>query len=169
MSVIDRAQLLTEEKLWLPTDNVLTDAHMNSINEFVIANQIPADDNIYFAEASCKGLRAIAFANKSKFQVDTKGIKKEKVGDVELEKFASTGTDPWGDFIKSLVDLCPIIGFNGLKNAGPTSIGMQIVPSDIFRITDEANISDLVELDISCPSIPSTPSALRDDTGDLFL
>lgn len=165
MATIDRAQLLADEKLWLPDDNVLTDAHMNAINESVIANQIPADDATHFAEALCKGLRAIAFANKSKFQVDTKGTKKEKVGDVELEKFASTGTDPWGDFIKSLTDLCPILGYTNLNQG----IGMQISPSDIFKITNEANVSDLVEVDITCPNVASTSSVLRDDTGDLFL
>lgn len=168
MATIDRAQLLTEEKVWLPTDNVLTDAHMNAINESVIANQIPADNDVYFAEALCKGLRAIAFANKSKFQVDSKGIKKEKVGDVEVEKFASTGSDPWGDFIKSLVDLCPLFGFTGLKNAGPTSIGMQISPSDGFKITDEANADSLIDVDITCPNT-GTSSVLRDDTGLLTL
>lgn len=147
MATIDRVQLLADEKLWLPTGNILTDAHMNAINEFVIANQIPADSTIHNAEALCKGLRAIANANKAKFQVDTKGIKKEKVGDVELEKFSSTGSDPWGDFIKSLTDICPIFGYT-LLNQG---IGMQIAPSDAFKITDEANASDLITLDITCP------------------
>ncbi len=163
MATIDRSQLLADEKLWLPTDNILSDAHMNAINESVIANQIPADNDIHFAEALCKGLRAIAFANKSKFQVDTKGTKKEKVGDVELEKFASTGSDPWGDFIKSLTDLCPIFGYTDLNQG----IGMQISPSEIFKITNEANVSDLVEVVITCPSVSTSP--LRDDTGDLFL
>jgi hypothetical protein len=167
VAIIDRAQLLADEKLWLPAGNVLSDAFMTAINESVIANQIPADDSVNFAEALCKGLRSIALANKSKFQVDTKGTKKEKVGDVELEKFATIGTDPWGDFIKSLVDLCPILGFTGLKNAGITSIGMQIAPSDVFKLTNEANADNLLDVDITCPDVVSTSSVLRDD--DLFL
>jgi hypothetical protein len=162
VATIDRAQLLADEKLWLPTDNVLTDAHMSAINESVIANQIPADNAIHFAEALCKGLRALAFANKAKFQVDTKGIKKEKVGDVEQEMFAGTSIDPWGDFIKSLVDICPIIGFTGI-NLG---IGMQISPSDVFKLTDEANTNNLLDVDITCPIVVSTSS---DDADDLFL
>jgi hypothetical protein len=168
VATIDRTQLLADEKLWLPTGNILTDAHMNAINESVIANQIPADNAIHFAEALCKGLRAIAFANKAKFQVDTKGTKKEKVGDVELEKFEGSSVNPWGDFIKSLVDICPLIGFTGLKNAGITSIGMQISPSAVFKLTDEANADSLLDVDITCPNVASTSSALRDDTG-LFL
>jgi hypothetical protein len=159
LATIDRAQLLTDEKLWLPEGNTLTDAHMCAINESVIANQIPADNAIYYAEALCKGLRAMAFANKAKFQVDTKGTKREKVGDVEVEKFQGTSIDPWGDFIKSLVDLCPIIGYTGLIQG----IGMQISPGDVFKLTDEANASSLLEVDIACPN-----SASRDDT-ELFL
>ncbi len=148
MATIDRTQLLIDEKLWLPVSNILTDAHMQAINESVIANQLPADDAIHFAEAVCKGLRAIAFANKAKFEVDSKGTKKEKVGDVEIEKFSGIGADPWGDFIKSLVDICPIIGFTGLKKSGVTSIGMQISPSDKFAITDEPNVDNLVDINL---------------------
>ena len=144
MATIDRAQLLTDEKLWLPEGNILTDAHMNAINESVIANQIPADDAIHFPEALCKGLRAIAFANKAKYEVDSKGTKKEKVGDVEVEKFQSTSADPWGDFIKSLTDICPIIGFTELKQG----IGMQISPSDKFKITDEPSADNLIDLEL---------------------
>lgn len=158
MASIDRAQLLADEKLWLPmSGNTLSDAHMNSVNEFVIANQIPSDDDIYYAEVLCKGLKAIANTNKAKYQVDTKGTKKEKVGDVELEKFQSTSTDPWGDYIKTLAVICPIFGYTGL-NLG---IGMQISPSDVFQITDEATAANLVTLDLSC--ITSTSTSTDDE------
>lgn len=164
MATINRAQLLADEKLWLPTGNVLTDTLMNAINESVIANQIPADNDIHFAEALCKGLRAIGLTNKSMFQVDSKGLKRTKVGDVEIEKHENTSQDPWGDFVKSLTDLCPLIGFTGLT----LGIGMQISPSDAFKITDEANADSLITLDITCPNVAPTDSALRDDTG-IFL
>ena len=152
MATIDRVQLLADEKLWLPAGNILTDAHMNAINESVIANQIPADAAIHFAEALCKGLRAIAFANRAKFQVDEKGTKKEKVGEVEVEKFQGTATDPWGDFIKSLPDICAILGYTGF-NPG---IGMQISPSTPFVIDDGPNLGDLGTLDITCTGVDST-------------
>ena len=164
MATIDRAQLLADEKLWLPAGNILTDALMNAINESVIANQIPADDAIHFAEALCKGLKAIGLTNKAKFQVDSKGTKREKVGDVELEKFEGTSIDPWGDFVKSLTDICPLIGFTGLK----LGIGMQISPSDVFKLTDEANANSLLDVDITCPTVVSTSSVLRDDSKLIF-
>lgn len=143
---INRSRLLTDEELWLPEGNVLTEAHMSAINEGVIANQIPADDDIYYAEALCKGLKAIAHANNSKFQVDLKGLKRDKTAAVELEFFERTTIDPWGDFIKSLADLCPILGYTGLNQG----IGVCINPGRKFSITDEANVSNLVDLDISC-------------------
>jgi len=149
MATIDRTLLLADEKLWLPDSNILTDAHMQAINESVITNQVTADDAIHQAEATCKGLRAIAFANKAKFEVDDKGTKKEKTDGVELEFFAGSTLDPWGDFIKSLIDICPIIGFTGLKQG----IGIEISPSDAFKITDEPNIGTLGTLDITCDGI----------------
>lgn len=156
MATINKALLLQSEKLWLPEGNVLSDTHMMAINLSVIANQLPADDDIHFAEAVCKGLKAIALTNKAKFQVDEKGLKKDKSGGVELEFFEGATEDPWGDFIKTLPDLCPIIGYTGL-NLG---IGMSISPSDKFKITNEANNSNLVDLDISCPSTATDPDEL---------
>ena len=140
MATIDRAQLLADEKLWLPTGNVLTDAHMQAINEVVIANQVTADLCIHAPEALCKGLRAIGFANQSKFQVDSKGTKREKVGDTEIEKFAISSSNPWGDFIRSLSDLCPQLGYTGLNQG----IGMEISPSDAFIINDCPETDELI-------------------------
>lgn len=152
---INRTRLLTDEQTWLPEGNVLTESQMLAINELVISNQIPADDSAYYPEALCKGLKAIAVANQAKFQVDLKGLKKDKSGSVELEYFEKTSSDPWGDFIKSLTDLCPIFGYTGLNQG----TGMRINPGDAFKITDEANVSNLVELDISCPSVGLTGSS----------
>lgn len=158
MAAISRIQLLIDEKIWLPSSNVLCDSSINNINESIISNQIPADDEIHFAEALCKGLRAIAFANKAKYLVDSKGTKREKVGDVEVERFEGTSKDPWGDFIKSLTDICPIIGFTGLKQG----IGMTISPSDKFVITNEANASSLITLEVLCAGVGTV-------NNDLFL
>ncbi len=147
MAVIDRAQLLADEKLWLPAGNLLSDAFMFTINDSVIKNQLPADSDAHFAEAVCKGLRAIAFANNAKFQVDGKGLKKEMVGDVSIELFESGAQNPWGDFIKTLGDICPIIGFTGLNKG--KGFGIQITPSAVFKLTDEASASNLLDLDIT--------------------
>ena len=152
MAVIDREQLLADEKVWLPEGNVLTDAHMEAINAGVIAYQIPADDDTYYSEALCKGLRGIGLANNTKFQVDQKGIKKDKIGSAELEKYEDSSANPWGNFVKSLSTICPLFGYFGISSA----IGMKINPSDKHTIDNEATVDDLVDVDISCPGTSNT-------------
>jgi hypothetical protein len=132
MAAIDRDQLLSDAKLWLPESNVLSDAEMLQIIEFVIQNQIPADDDQYYAEALCKSLRAIALANNARYQVDSAGKRKEQVGDVEVQWFERTSVNVWPNYIDSLKDICPLFGYTGLN----TGIGMKINPGDKFVIND---------------------------------
>jgi hypothetical protein len=146
MATINRSRLIIDEELWLPDGNELTEAHMQSINESIISQV--GDDSVKYAEVLCKSLRAIALANKAKFQVDLKGLKKDKAGGVELEFFEGTTQDPWGDFIKSLADICPILGYTALK----PGIGMSINAGDKFKITNGVSVSNLIGLDISCPN-----------------
>lgn len=126
MAVIDRDQLYNDELLWLPEGNVLTEAQMRSINEFVIANQIPEDDDQHYAEALCKGLKAIGQANLSKAAVDRNGLKREEVGDEEVEYFDSSSRTIWQYFLDSLKDICPIFGYTGIS----ASTGMKINPGN---------------------------------------
>lgn len=125
MAAIDRQQLLEDELLWLPPTNVLTEAQMMQINELVIANELPADDDIYYSQALCLGLRAIATANLGKATAGTGGMRKQIVGDVEVEWFDdNSAADVWRDFIDSLRDICPLFGYYGLGGAG----GIKITP-----------------------------------------
>jgi hypothetical protein len=146
MAAIDQAQLLTDEKIWLPSNNVLTDELMAAINVGIVANQIPADDDIYYAEALCKGLKAMAHTNNSKWVVDVKGFKREKIGTGELEKYEAGYTNPWGAYIKSLKDICPLFGYTGLT----LGIGMKINPGDKPCISNEALASDLIDVNLTC-------------------
>ena len=122
MAAIDRVQLLSDVKLYLPDENVLSDDILNNIIDSVIANQIPADDDQYYGEALCKSLRAAALLNKSKYSVDGANIKREEIGEVEIERFDRGNQSIWDDYIASLVDLCPIFGYTGLSS----TIGMVI-------------------------------------------
>ena len=143
MAVIDRVQLLSDTKLYLPDDNALSDDLLNNIIDSVILNQIPADDEIYYSEALCKTLRAAALLNKAKFAVDSANIKREKVGDIEKENYESTSRFAWDDYIKSLADICPYLPGGGYTPS--RTIGMKINPSDVLVIdncinTDELNL-----------------------------
>ena len=109
MAVIDRTQLLTDTKIYLPDANILSDPEISNLIDIVVDAQIPEDDDQYYGEALCKTLRLCGVVNKSKWVADEQGKRREKVGEVEVEHFESTSGDPWGDFLKSLNTLCPLV------------------------------------------------------------
>ena len=105
---INCATLLEDIKLLLPSDNVLTDAQMLIVMKRLIA--LVGSDDEFYGQVACKTLSAIADINASKVNVEQGGIKKEKVGDHEIEyAVTSSGGSSWKDFKKSLSDLCPIM------------------------------------------------------------
>lgn len=138
MATVDRNLLLCDEKLWLPEGNLLSDQQMSSINERIIT-QVGNDDSKY-GEILCKGLQAIGRANKAKYVVDEKGLQSQKVGDTSETFYESATRDPWGEFIKSLTDICPLFGYTGLNQG----IGVDINPSDKFDVNP-------------CPTRPDVP------------
>lgn len=128
MAVIDRAQLLTDTKIYLPDANILSDTEISSLIDVVVDTQIPEDDDIYYGEALCKTLRLCGIVNKSKWVTDDQGKRREKVGEVEVELFESSSGDPWGDFLKSLNTLCPMV-FGYTPDFG-SAIGIKINSGD---------------------------------------
>lgn len=126
MAVIDRIQLLSDTKEYLPEEQALSDSLLNNIIDSVIANQIPEDDDIYYSEALCKTLKAAALLNKAKYAVDGAALKREEVGGVELERFESASKYAWDDYIKSLSSLCPYLPGGGYSP--PSALGIKINP-----------------------------------------
>ena len=134
MAVIDRVQMLSDTKLYLPDENLLSDALLNNIIDSVIANQIPSDDSIFRSEALCKTLKAAALLNKAKASVDTATLKREKVGQLEKEQFEGASRFSWDDYIKSLSDICPYLPGGGFRPS--KAIGARINPSKPFIVDD---------------------------------
>jgi len=111
-------KLLKDVMFWLPESNTLDDDEILILIGLTI-NQVGDDDSKY-AEVACKSLKLCAIKNQSAYYVDTSSIKKEKTGDVELERFEGSGSDPWKEYIKSVNDeICPLLGYSL-----PTSIGL---------------------------------------------
>lgn len=138
MAAIDRDQLYSDTVLYLPDANVLSEDEIRNINSLVIENQIPEDDDQYYSEALCKSLRWCALANQSKYVVDSNGVKREEVGEVEIE-FFNTRENIWKDYIDSLKDLCPLFGYIPDWNK---TIGIKINPSPPINVLE----------DCECPS-----------------
>lgn len=134
---IDKGKLIKDEKLWLPDGNTISEQQMAAINEHLI-NTI-GDDCSNYAEILCKGLKNIALANKAKFDVDQRGLKKESVDEVEVEYFESTGSSTWDSFLDSLKDICPLFGYTGLKSG----IGISISPSSPIDVNPDCCVKDL--------------------------
>lgn len=141
MAIIDRAEMLVDVKTYLPDANALSDVILSNIIDNVIDVQIPdgqsvpIDDELYYSEDLCKSLKAAALLNKAQFAVDGSTTKKEKVGDVEKEQFASAARFAWDDYVRSLADICPYLpkgGYTGIRK----SIGAKINPSEAFVIDD---------------------------------
>lgn len=144
MAQIDRDQLLTDTKLYLPESNVLSDTQLSGIIDNVVDYQIPADDEIYYSEALCKTLKVAALLNRSKSSVDDSGLKKEKVGQVEYEKYNVSFVDAWTDYLNSLSDVCPYLPGGGYRPS--KAIGIKINPSKPFVIDD----CQTVDSDVGC-------------------
>ena len=166
MAVIDQAAVLVDVKLYLPDANVLSDAELSNIIAFVVTNQIPADDEIYTAEATCKSLRNAALVNLSLYSVDTAGKKREKVGKVEVEYFDGTSKEAWSRYLDSLRDLCPLVLGYTLES---TTNNMSIAPGEQFLISP-CGRTDLCDPDRPNESIYGTEwcNPLRDDNNDPF-
>lgn len=141
MPTIDRSQLQTDQLAWLPDDNVISTTQMSAISENIIS--AVGDDSENYAEILCKSLRGIAYANLSKYVVDTKNIKKEKVDKVEIERFENISTNPWKEYLDSLQDICPLFGYTGLGASMPIRIiinnGTKI-SADTCKDLDESNL-----------------------------
>lgn len=144
MAAIDRTQLLADVKLYLPDENVLSDQILTNIIENVITTQIPADDEQYYSEALCKSLRAAAFANKAMYAVDVASIKREEVGEVEIERFESgaSNTNVWDRYIECLGEVCLYLPGGGYKLG--KAIGIKINPGKTPEIQNCPSPNELI-------------------------
>ena len=119
-STVNMNKLLADVKFWIPESNNLSDDEITMLINLTI-NRVGDEDEKY-AEVACKSLKLAALKNQSAYYVDVSSTKREKTGDVEIERFEGSGADPWKEFIKSVNDeICPLMGYNL-----PTSIGLFI-------------------------------------------
>lgn len=133
MAVIDRAALLADVLIVIPSENLLSDSSISSIIDNVVDNVIPEDDDIYYNNAFCQTLKRVGYANSSLASVSGGAKKREKVGQVEVEYFDSS-TSGWMDYIDSLKNYCPMV-LGVPFNEGGSGIGMQISPGDRLKVS----------------------------------
>lgn len=134
MATIDRDALLYDLIMNTPPidQNCLCEEDMMVLAEKTIA--LVGDDSLLYGEVACKTLRAIASVNIAKSSM-TAGIKRQKSGDREVEKFNSKYRNPWKDYIASLSNLCPIVFGYSL----PSALGMNITSGEEIIIPEYVN------------------------------
>ena len=130
MANINCATLLEDIKMLLPSGNSLTDDQMLIVIKRIMA-QVGSDEQFY-GEVACKALRTIADINSSKANVEQGGLKREKVGDHEVEyAVTSSGGASWDDFKKSLNDLCPVMYGYSFKTTTGMVINTTAIPNPL--------------------------------------
>lgn len=142
MAVIDRNELVDDAEVYLPDANVLSEDELLALANHVVDYKIPANDDIYYSEALCKLLLAAGKLNASKATVDISGKKKEKAGGVEIERFSNTGDRVWDNYLKSLVDICPLLPKGGYQLT--RAIGIQINAGAAIVVNDCPDPSELI-------------------------
>lgn len=132
-------QVLAEIEVFIPSNNVLTEAQMLVIIQTII-DQV-GDDDSNLAEIKCKSLEAIGIINLSKAtSTISTGLKKEKVGNTEVEYFgAGQSNNGWQDFLDSLKLVCPLFGYYGLSSG----IGIKITPGCPPKVNPCCDVDDL--------------------------
>jgi len=123
---IDRDVLYADTVLYLPEGNVLTEGQIRTINEQVIALDGIEDDNAFYSEVLCKSLKRCALINAAKYDVDGAGLRRDKVGEVELEFHEKVSPYTWRKYIRGLSQLCPFLPGGGYSPA--YGMGIQISP-----------------------------------------
>lgn len=108
MAAIDRNELYDQIIIFVPEGNVLSEDQIRAIIDYVVDNVIPENDDIYFGQAACETLKRIGLANLALFTVDGSGIKREEVGQVEIEYFDGTRKEIWDKYLDSLYNICPL-------------------------------------------------------------
>lgn len=126
--MIDRIKLYEDIAVWLPESNVLTEAQMEVIVEFVITQV--GDDESKYAEVLCLSLKALGTANMARVAATTDGLKREKAGGEEYE-YATDGSAHlgWKAFVDSLKDICPLFGYYGLRSSAGIKITTSRTPN----------------------------------------
>lgn len=131
----EKDAILCAAALWLPADNVLTEAQMNAILDLVIAR---VGDSPSEGEVFCKFLKAVAEANLAKATVDSAPISSERIDKHAVSYNSNLVQNAWKNFKKSLTTICPMYGYTP-----PATIGMLISSGEDFEILSCCNNTDL--------------------------
>lgn len=124
---IDITVLISKADIFLPSGNILTDAQMTSLAQYIITKVGDEDENE--AEILCKFLEAVAVTNYSQAVVDAVPITSEKAKNYQVTYDSSLAKNAWRDFKDNLKFVCPIFGY--YPN---TQVGVKIATGELVNV-----------------------------------
>lgn len=99
--------VLNSVMYYIPSDNILDEEQMLEIAATLIAKY--GDDDKLLGMISCELLKAIGNINKTMSIVEANGVRRERLGKHEIEKFSVT-FNPWDKYLEGLSNyICPVI------------------------------------------------------------
>ena len=117
-----------EISIYTPNANTLTQPEIESLIQKVMNTVGSEDEDL--PEVGCKSLQSIATVNMIQAGTNTAGIKKETVGDNTIEYTeGSSAKEGWKTYLDSLRDICPLLGYYGLKAKGGIKITTSPTPN----------------------------------------
>ena len=109
-------QVISDVGYLIPSQNVLTQEQLEGIAQTLIAKY--GDDDSNLGVIKCNFLKQVGTQNSVIGSLSSGSLKREKVGDVEVEYFQGSTVD-WGAYIKAVNDdLCPMFGVTSQVSFG---------------------------------------------------
>lgn len=126
---INVSEVLEEVKMYLPTENVYTDAQMAIMIRKVI-NSVGSDDSFY-EEVACKSAKVIAENNAAKNSLvqSYKGIRADNLWE---EFFKGDNNNLWDNFLERIETVCVNIGYTDVKSYTKGYMSVNISDTDSY-------------------------------------
>lgn len=101
-------QVYNETAYLIPAQNVLTEAQLLGIAQNLI--NLYGDDDSNLGTIKCNFLKQVGTQNGVLGSLSSGSVKREKLGDHELEYFQGSTVD-WNEYVKQVNDnICPLFG-----------------------------------------------------------
>lgn len=120
-------QVYNETAYLIPSQNILTEAQLLGIAQTLIDKY--GDDDSNLGLIKCEFLKQVGIQNGVIGSLSSGSMKREKLGDHEIEYFQGSTVD-WQSYIKAVKeDLCPMFGI-----VSSVSFGAKINSSDKKKV-----------------------------------
>lgn len=109
-------QVIDDTSLYIPSQNIISEADMLALAQKLIDKYGDSDENL--PKIECEFLKGVGVINSVSGAVSSGGLKREKLGDHEIEYFDGA-TQDWDGYIKKVKEeICPLLGVTSKVTIG---------------------------------------------------